>query len=287
MESPIRFRPSPDLFPFESHWFESSVGPVHYIDVGEGRPIVFFHGNPTWCFLYRKVIGALQSHYRCIAVDYPGFGLSVRPMDYGYSPAEHAKVMSEFVDHLGIEDFMIMGQDWGGPIGLSVAASRPEAVTGLILGNTWFWPTDRLLNKIFSRVMSSSPMQRRILERNFFIDRLIPMGSGSLLSDYELDQYRGAQPFGMRQGQAEFPRQLMSAGPWLATLYEQVVEHLSRKRLLLVWGMKDIVFHPNAFLPKIRRVFHDSAMVQLPKAKHYIQEDAPGEIAQAILQHFY
>ena len=77
------FKPDPRLFPFQSRWFESRVGPVHYIDEGVGDPILFLHGNPTWSFLYRGVVIRLKPRFRCIALDYPGFGLSVRPEHYG------------------------------------------------------------------------------------------------------------------------------------------------------------------------------------------------------------
>ena len=76
----MSFTPSPQLYPFESRWFESSAGRVHYVDEGEGQPILMCHGNPTWSFLYRNVIRSLRDRFRCIAVDYPGFGLSDHPM---------------------------------------------------------------------------------------------------------------------------------------------------------------------------------------------------------------
>src|SRR3989442_3944564 len=71
----IDFRPDKKLFPFESKWFDGAGPRVHYVDEGAGLPVVMFHGNPTWSFLYRKVIGELKGGFRCIAMDYPGFGL--------------------------------------------------------------------------------------------------------------------------------------------------------------------------------------------------------------------
>ncbi len=67
---------------------------VHYVDEGSGPPVVLLHGNPTWSFLYRKVIIGLRHRFRCVAPDYPGFGLSDRPDGYGYTPAEHAAVVA-------------------------------------------------------------------------------------------------------------------------------------------------------------------------------------------------
>ena len=67
------------LYPFESRWFDGRHGRMHYIDEGHGTPIIFFHGNPTWSFLYRNIITRLRGKFRCIAVDYLGFGLSEHP----------------------------------------------------------------------------------------------------------------------------------------------------------------------------------------------------------------
>lgn len=283
----VDFTPSKALYPFESRWFESTAGRVHYVEEGQGRPILFLHGNPTWSFLYRNIVVPLRDRFRCVAVDYPGFGLSDRPDGYGYTPAEHAEVIGELVDHLGLEDFLVMGQDWGGPIGTRVAASRADRVDGLVLGNTWFWHSRRLMTRIFSTVMTSGPMQRRILDRNYFVERLIPRGTARKLSEEEMDHYRRVQPSPeMRAGVAEFPRQLIAAAPWLGELARDVIATLSEKPVLLVWGMRDLAFPPKPTIPGIRRTFKDIELVELPRAKHFIQEDAPTEIAEAITKRF-
>ena len=281
------FRPSPALYPFESRWFQSSMGRVHYVDEGAGRPILFLHGNPTWSFLYRQIIKELRDRFRCVAVDHLGFGLSERPVGFGYTPAEHSEILRELVDHLELQDFLLMGQDWGGPIGLRVAASTPERVSGVILGNTWFWPVDRLATKIFSKVMGSPPMQRRILEKNYFVERLIPMGTDRKLTAEEMDHYRGVQPTpGARVGVARFPKELLASHAWLGELDQDVRNRLPSKPVLLVWGMRDFAFSPKTHLPRLRSIFTDSVLVELPRAKHFIQEDAPVEIARAIEQRF-
>ncbi len=105
----IDFKPDARLFPFESRWFDGAGPRVHFVDEGNGPAVVMFHGNPTWSFLYRKVILALRSHFRCIAMDYPGFGLSERPTGYGYTASEHAVVAGKLVDHLGLDGFTVTG----------------------------------------------------------------------------------------------------------------------------------------------------------------------------------
>jgi haloalkane dehalogenase len=138
----IDFTPDPQLYPFESRWFDSSHGRIHYVDEGNGPPILLCHGNPTWSFLYRDIIVQLRDRFRCIAPDYLGFGLSDRPSGFGYKIDEHAQVVGEFVDHLGLDGYLSMGQDWGGPISMAVDVERADRVRGIVLGNKWFWPTD-------------------------------------------------------------------------------------------------------------------------------------------------
>ncbi|MCH8815517.1 MAG: alpha/beta fold hydrolase [Chloroflexi bacterium] len=282
----IDFTPSPELYPFESKWFESSVGKVHYIDEGSGRPILFLHGNPTWSFLYRGIVSRLKGQFRCVAIDYPGFGLSVHPDGYGYTAKEHAGIVGELVDHLELQDMIVMGQDWGGPIGTSVAIERKDRVSGMVIGNSWAWKMNRMMTRVFSPLMTSPPIQWAILNRNFFVERLIPAGLTRKLSKEEMDHYRGVQPDrAARKGVAEFPRELIAAGPWLQEI-EAGLPALGDKPLLLVWGMKDFAFSPKAFIPKWKSYFKDSVLVKLPKARHFIQEDAPEEIAKAIAERF-
>lgn len=283
------FTPSAELYPFQSRWFDSSVGAVHYIDEGpageaaDSAPVIlFFHGNPTWSFLYRHIVAGLRAEFRCIAIDYPGFGLSVRPPGYGYSPGEHARIVLELVESLGLERYWVMGQDWGGPIGMWVASEHPDRVRGLIFGNTWYWPADSRAAKIFSAVLSSPPLQWAIRRRNLFVRRLMPVGMQRKLTAAEREHYAAVQPLGMREGTAAFPREIRLATPWLTQLQRRVEERMTALPLLLVWGMKDRGFRAKAYLPRWRSRFSNARLVTLPKANHFIQEDAPDEIAAAI-----
>jgi haloalkane dehalogenase len=283
----IEFTPDPTLYPFTSQYFDSSCGRVHYVDEGDGPALMLYHGNPTWSFLYRNIISALRDRFRCVAADYLGFGLSDRPAGFGYTISEHAQVMGEFVDHLGLDGYLTMGQDWGGPISMAVATARADRVRGIILGNTWFWPTDDVTTKIFSRVMGSPPMQYAILRRNFFVERLIPAGTAASLSDMVMDHYRKVQPTpDARVGVARMPKEILAARPLLERTARDVPAKLGSKPTLLVWGMKDFAFKPGPNIPRMRAAFDDHELVELPGAKHYIQEDAPDRIAAAIVDRF-
>ena len=275
------FAPDRRLFPFDSKWFDSSVGRVHYIDEGVGDPILFLHGNPTWSFLYRGIIIRLRKNYRCIAVDYPGFGLSERPRNYDYTPAEHAEVVGEFVRHLGLDNLTVMGQDWGGPIGLRMACDELTRIRALVMGNTWFWPLDSWQGKTFAYVMSMAPMQSRILNHNLFVEKIMPLGVKHPLPAEVRHHYSEAMPTpASRIGAAEFPVQLLNSTDWLTRLERDVVDRLSNVPILLTWGLHDLMF-TRPFMERFRQTFKLARVARLD-AKHYIQEDAPKEIAEAI-----
>jgi haloalkane dehalogenase len=259
---------------------------MHYVDEGAGQPILMCHGNPTWSFLFRHVIKSLRDRFRCIAVDYPGFGLSARPHDYGYTPAEHAAVVDALVRELDLSQMIVMGHDWGGPIGTSVACSDPARVSGLVLGNTWFWPVDRRA-RVFSRVMTTGPVQRAILHRNLFVERILPRGIARRLAPEEMEHYRRAQPTpDARRGVAEFPRQLVAATPMLAELEPRVTRDLGDKRVLITFPMRDVAVRARPAIPRMERAFSDVEVVRLPRAKHYFLEDAPDEVSEAIKARF-
>lgn len=286
MERPagiVDFTPSSAHYPFESRWFDSSVGPLHYLDEGSGQPLLLLHGNPDWSFLYRKMVPGLSADFRCIVPDYPGFGLSAHPEGYGYTAAEHAVVVGELVDHLGLESMLVMGQDWGGPIGMEVASRRPDRVAGLVMGNTWFWPADTRLFRSFSATMSSRPVQWLIVHRNFFVTPLMSRMVRGGLSDEELEHYTGVVPTPeSRTGIAVFPRQIRDAGAWLGELEQRVLTTLRTTPMLLVFGMKDPAFGREDVITRWRQAFPASTLVRMEQAGHYIQEDEPERIVAAI-----
>lgn len=283
----IDFVPDQSLYPFRSRWFDASAGRVHYIDEGSGPPILFCHGAPAWSFLYRRVITALRDRYRCVAVDYPGFGLSERPAGYGYTITEHTAVVGELIDHLDLDGYVVVGHDWGGPIGLGAAVPRADRVRGIALGNTAFWPIEAPINRAFSRVMSSGPMRRRILERNVLVERVLLGELGGVLTDTEAEHYRAVQPTpAARAALAVTPGQILAARPLLAQLERDVPARLGDKPALAVWGMKDMVFRPKACLPRLRSAFTDLEILELPRARHFVPEYAHTEIATAITRRF-
>ena len=114
------------LFPVEPRFLELDGARLHYVDAGAGETLERLHGKHAWSFLYRKMIPAVLDGCRCVALDYPGYGMSDAPAGYGFTPREHSIMVERFVDRLGLKDLTIMVQDWGGPVGFGLAGRRPE-----------------------------------------------------------------------------------------------------------------------------------------------------------------
>lgn len=270
-------------FPFESRFVDVGGHRIHYVDEGTGPTLLLLHGNPTWAFLYRHLVPLLRGRFRCVAVDHPGFGRSVAVPGYDFLPASHARALEGFVEALDLRDFAVMVQDWGGPIGLWVAGRHPDRVKALVIGNTWAWPIDGDPHfERFSKVMGGAVGAFAIRHFNAFVNVMIPMNcKRRSLSRAEMAAYRGPFPtWEERRRTNIFPREIRGSSAFLAEV-EAGLQALAEKPALIVWGDRDI-----AFLEKERRRFEAllprHRTVPLPGAGHYIQEDAPEEIAEAI-----
>jgi len=283
----IDFVPDQRLYPFRSRWFDSSAGRLHYLDEGEGPALLLCHGSPTWSFLFRHLVTGLRDRYRCVAVDLLGFGLSERPAGFGYTVAEHAGVLGEVVDGLELDGFLVLGHDWGGPTGLGAATTRADRVAGVILANTAFWPIVQWPNRAFSVIMSSPPMRRRILDDNVLVERFLLGRAGPALSQAEADHYRAVQPTReARRALAVMPREIRAARPLLERLARDVPENLGHVPALAVWGMRDPVFRPKACLPRLYAAFTEIEVVEVAQAGHFVPEDAPSQVVEAIVERF-
>ncbi|WP_410766718.1 alpha/beta fold hydrolase [Haloferax sp. DFSO60] len=264
-------------YPFESKCLGLSDGAVHYVDEGPdggGRgTLLMLHGNPTWSFLYRHLIRHLRGEYRCIALDYLGFGLSERPPGFSYLPEDHADVVEEFIEALGLEDVVLVVQDWGGPIGLSYAIDHPENVRGLVVMNTWMWPVgDDPHFSRFSRLLGSR-VGRLLCERfDLFTRVVMPMGFAdrSAFTPQARAQYLTANRAG-RTATGVFPQAILTSSTWLSSLWERR-EHIADIPTRLIWGMEDRAFRP-AELRTFESLFENSSTVRLHGVGHYVQEE--------------
>lgn len=125
-------------YPWDSQYREVDGLRLAHLDEGEGQPVVFFHGEPTWSFLWREVIPPVRdAGYRCIAPDYAGFGRSDKPTDLGwYGYDRHVAMMAALLEELDLREATVVVHDWGGPIGLRLAVEHPERISRIVIMET-------------------------------------------------------------------------------------------------------------------------------------------------------
>lgn len=271
-----------ELFPFQSRFLDLDGHRVHYVDEGSGLTLLFLHGNPTWSFDYSTVTTLLREDFRCIAVDYPGFGLSTAAPGYRYLPAEHAAVIGGFVDALGLSNVTLVGHDWGGPIGLAVVQDRPEIFDRLVLTNTWAWPVSDPLIQVMSHVMGSPIGRLLIRQLNLFVNVMIPVGHRlTKPTSEQMDHYKKALDSpSRREASAVFPREITASRAFLADI-ESGLNAIAALPTLIIWGDADFAFGQNE-LERWENAFTDHETVIVKGAGHFVPSDAPEQFAAAI-----
>lgn len=270
------------LFPAEHRFLDLDGTPIHYVSEGSGETLLFLHGNPAWSFLYRKMIAALSPEFRCVALDFPGYGMSGVPAGYTFTPREHSLVLESFVERFGLADITMMVQDWGGPIGFGFAGRRPDLVRRVIIGNTFAWPlVDLPRIQVFSWIMGG-PIGRTLTRWFNFVPRFFFWRGFAVTPEPEvLDLYMAPWRDPKRREPAVVgPRQLIAAAPYLAEV-EAGLARLAGKPALIVWGTRDFAFDQKERI-RFEKAFPKHRTVLLDAASHFLQEDAGDLIADHV-----
>lgn len=272
----------PGLMPFPSHWLEWDGHTLHYVDEGSGPTLLMVHGNPSWSFLYRRMIPALSDRFRCVALDHPGYGLSRARGGYGFTAAEHSEVLRGFVAALDLTGITPVAQDWGGPIALGAAVAEPARYTGLVLGNTWAWPSN-LWTRAFGTVMGGPVVGPLLSQRlNLFAGQMLPrMMRRRTLTARERAMYGG--PFRTAESRAPariLASQISGAGPFLRDL-EARLPAISGLPSLLLWATGDIAFGEGE-RARWQQVLTDRTDHTLDGAGHFWPDDAAEEATDVI-----
>jgi haloalkane dehalogenase len=272
-----------ELFPFESRFVELDGTVVHYVDEGPGPILLMLHGNPVWSFVYRDVIAALRDRFRCIAVDFPGFGLSTGGPGYRYRAQDHADLLVSFLDRLDIAGLTLVGHNWGGPFGLYAAQQRPERFERLVLANTWAWPLNGdLSSEVFSRGMGN-PIGRALTTRlNLLVNYFIPSAhKRRKLSDAEMGHYRqAALTPERRHAAAMLPGELVGAREFFTSLVDRLGT-VDKLPTLIVWADTDPIF-TTKYRKRLEATFPNHTTTVLHGVGHFLQSDAPAEFSEAI-----
>lgn len=264
-----------------------------YREVGEGRTVVFLHGNPTSSYLWRNVIPVVEPVARCLAPDLVGMGESGPSLTEGarrYTFADHADHLSAWMDAVGVQGAVLVGHDWGGALGFDWAAAHPDRVEGLVYMETlvcpvsWAdWPENA--RGIF-QAMRSEAGEEIVLEKNVFVERILPASILRTLAPEEMEAYRRpfAEPGERRRPTLTWPRQIPVDGEPREVVerveaYDRWLERSERVPKLFVNA------EPGSILVGAQRDYARSwpnqREVTVP-GLHFIQEDSPREIGEAI-----
>ncbi|MEK7705841.1 MAG: alpha/beta fold hydrolase [Myxococcota bacterium] len=278
------------LLPFASHVREVSGGWMHFVDEGQGAPLLLVHGNPTWSYLYRDIVGPLAARHRVVVPDHLGFGLSERPAGASYALPWHIANLRDLVLGLDLHDLTLVLHDWGGPIGLGAALELGDRVRRLVLMNTWAWrlPSGAPIAPILAAIREPERGERLVLEHNFLVEQGIPGGiyhrdrvTQSLLEAYR----RPTADAESRRAILTLVRSIpVGAAGAAAETMAGIERGLASLHLptLLIWGQRDPVFPP-ATVTVWQRLLPQATVAWLAEASHFLQEDAPQEIATLLL----
>ena len=262
---------------------------IAYVDTGAGDPVVFLHGNPTSSYLWRNVIPEVEPHARCLAPDLVGMGDSGPAPDGSYRFADHARYLDAWFDALlPTQSVTLVGHDWGSVLGFYWARRHPERVRGLaymeaiVRPVSWEeWPEDA--RGIF-RGMRSEKGEDLVLQRNVFVERILPSSVLRGLTEEEMDVYR--RPYVTEESRSPtlaWPRELPIDGE-----PEEVVRIIDDYSGWLKESDAPKLFvnaEPGSILTGAQREFCRSWKNQdevTVRGAHFLQEDSPREIGEAV-----
>jgi haloalkane dehalogenase len=278
-----RFADLPE-FPFAPRYTEYDGLRLAHIDEGDGSPVVLLHGEPTWSFLWRKVIGPLvEAGHRCLAPDLPGFGRSDKPTDIGwYTYDRHTAAMTAWLDALDVRDATLVVHDWGGPIGLRIAVEQPARVARLVILDTGLFTGRQRMSDAW-------------LAFRDFVDRTDDLPVGMLVrgachhdpGDLVIGAYEAPFPdAASKAGARAFPL-ILPTSPEQPGAREgaRVLEalHADTRPKLMMWADADPVLPLETGRRFAAALGGDLAHV-IADAGHFLQEDAGAEIGARIVE---
>ena len=279
------------LYPFLSHFIKIYYGKnaesdLHYLDEGEGDPVLCLHGNPTWSFFFRHLVRSLSKTHRVIVPDHLGCGLSGRPLDFSYRLADHIANIERLAEALQLERITLVVHDWGGAIGLGFAVKNLSRIRRLIICNSAAFLSNDIPKRI--AILRSAFINDILIRRAnlFSIGALYMASAKGLKPEIKRAYLFPYDTYDKRIGVASFVKDIPghSTHPSYGTLQdiEKQMQFL-RVPTLLLWGAKDFCFHLG-FLKKWQNIFPHSETKVLPEAGHYLLEDEPVESVAAIVK---
>ncbi len=270
-------------YDFEPHYAEVGGLRMHYVDEGSGDPVVCFHGEPSWAYLYRKMVPSLAAAgYRVICPDYAGFGRSDKPTDQGwYTYDGHVEHVSEVLEGLDLTTATVVVQDWGGPIGLRWAVENADRVARLVILNTGLFT---------GRPGKGFMAWRNFAEKNpdLPVGFVIQSATSTELPEDVVAAYEAPYPNAeSKAGAARFPLIVpLDEDARGAPEMKAVSAELARweKPALVAFSDEDPVFRfPNSGQTFCDLIPGAGEQVKIEGASHFLQEDRGEKIAEEIV----
>ncbi|HID22094.1 MAG TPA: alpha/beta fold hydrolase [Planctomycetaceae bacterium] len=276
-----------DEYPFRSHFLPIDGHRYHYVDEGDGPPLLMVHGNPTWSFAWRNLIRRLGQGYRVLAVDHLGMGFSDKPQVYSYDLAHHIANLQTFLEQLDLTRVTLIAHDWGGAIGLGAALRSPDRFARFVLMNTAAFPSKRIPWRI---AVCRTPVLGALAVRglNAFARAALRQAvakpeqiTASIRRGYLAPYDSWRNRIAILRFVQDIP--MSKRHPSYATLaeIEQGLSRFRRHPVLLIWGERDWCFTRH-FLEEFQRHWPQAETVTLPEAGHYVFEDARERIAAEV-----
>ncbi len=271
-------------FPFAPNYLDQDGLRMHYLDEGDGDPVLCLHGEPTWSFLYRKMIPALSGAARVVAPDYFGFGRSDKPTDIDwYTYDRHFESIHRLVEELDLRGLTVVVQDWGGPIGLRLAVEQPDRVDRLVIMNTGIGggrpPSETWLR--FRDVV-------RAAGGEFQPGRLIRTSAVRGLADEAMAAYDAPFPVPeSKAGALAFPEHVPTEPEHPNTAPLMAVHDALaswEKPALVLFGDSDPIFAPKVAERMAEWIPGALPAELIANAGHFVQEDAGEEAAERIVR---
>jgi pimeloyl-ACP methyl ester carboxylesterase len=287
-------------FPFEPHFIDAPGFRMHYVDEGDGEPIVCLHGEPTWSYIYRKFIPALSKCHRVIAPDHMGFGKSETPTAREYTLSTHVDNLEALLLALDLQDVTLVMQDWGGPIGGGFAFRHPSRVKRLCLLNSVFplgLPLERELFaqgaesdwfEWINKAHADGTLQEVLGNLSVTIlsvMKLMGLQKSAVIDTTWIRAY--AAHFQTKKdcrGAIEFPLDYATGRVKFQTGSASTAAALRSKPAMLAEGLRDRAIPPHIPLTHFRAAFTQGALVELEHAGHFCQEDEPALLTALIEQ---
>ncbi len=274
-------------FPFESHYIEVLGSRMHYVDEGEGEPVLFLHGNPTSSYLWRNIIPFVTDDYRAIAVDLIGMGKSDKP-DLEYTYQDHKRYLDAFIEALDLRNVTLVIHDWGSVLGFDYAVEHDDNVVGIAFMESIIppaFPRGEPMGGALGRYRTDAG-EDLILEQNQFVEQILPGSVVRGLTDEEMEYYRAPYPTPQsRVPTLQWPRELPAGGEPARNV--EVVSRIGGWMqgtdipMLFLWARPGAL-NNEAFAEAMVERVENIQTAFVGEGRHFIQEDQPEMIGRTI-----